>query len=75
VQTNAGLRLNITRGKEDTAVLWWPAPSTGWVLQQRPDIATGSWVNAPATLQQVGANYQVVISAHSGNYFYRLVHP
>jgi hypothetical protein len=50
-------------------VLWWPWPSTGFVLQQNSDLSTTNWTdvtNAPVLV------YQVIVSPTGGNNFYRL---
>ena len=53
----------------------WPAPSSGWVLQQNSALGTTNWVNAPLTPVIEDTNKCVTISLPTGNDFYRLLRP
>ena len=66
------LRIFLTN---NTAVVAWPAPSTGFTLQVNTNLATTNWVVAGGTVNVVGSENQVVVSPPSGNRYYRLKSP
>ena len=75
VQTPGGPALRVTRTTTNTVVVAWPAPSTGFSLQQNSSAANSNWTavtNAPVT---VGSEKQVIIAPPSGNRFFRLKSP
>jgi hypothetical protein len=57
------------------AVLFWPSPPAGFVLQQTPGITIPNWVAAPYTSVQSNNMNQVVFPPSSGSQFYRLEYP
>jgi hypothetical protein len=65
-------QLAITRGAANSVVISWPAPSTGWVLQENLSLATSTWTNSITTAVQVGGSLQVTVAPALGNKFYRL---
>ena len=72
VQTPGSPTLRIQFTATNTVLVAWPAPSTGFSLQQNANIGTLSWgavTNVPAV---VGSENQVIISPPTGNRFYRL---
>lgn len=74
VQTPGAPPLSI-QATNQTLVLTWPAPATGYVLQENPSLTTTNWTtvsNAPAV---VGGEKRVTISSPLGNRFYRLNKP
>src|SRR5437867_10708319 len=51
VQTPGGPLLRVVRSSTNTVIVAWPAPSTGFSLQQNPTTATSNWTtvtNVPA---------------------------
>ena len=56
----------------NTVVLSWPAPSTGFILQQSSAISSGSWSNITTTPLVVGNQNEVVVGPPNGIRFYRL---
>jgi hypothetical protein len=64
-------------GIADTGVVVvsWRAPSTGFVLQQKADLDGSIWEDVTDPVQVVDGQNQVVVSAATGNGFYRLFHP
>ena len=76
VQTAGAPVLRVVRTGTNTVVVAWPAPSTGFSLQQNPVVnnaATwGGVTNVPVV---VGSEKQVVISPPAGNRFFRLTSP
>lgn len=74
VQTPGTPTLSI-QATNQTLVLTWPAPATGYVLQENPSLTTTNWTtvsNAPAV---VVGELRVTIASPLGNRFYRLSKP
>jgi len=74
VQTAGSPTLRIFLTTTNTAVVAWPAPSTGFALQVNTNLGTTNWAStgAPAV---VGSENQVIIAPPVGRQFFRLVHP
>jgi hypothetical protein len=75
VQTPGAPVLRVVSTATNTVVVAWPAPSTGFSLQQNPSLSTTNWVGVTNTPVTVGAELQVVISPPAGNRFFRLKTP
>ncbi len=52
--------------------LAWPIDPPGWILQESPDMAPGSWFDSPRALQEAGGIKSLTIPAPAGNRFFRL---
>ncbi|HEV7924005.1 MAG TPA: hypothetical protein VGR14_01535 [Verrucomicrobiae bacterium] len=74
VQTPGSPLLTITRSGTQATVSW-NAPATGFVLEQSPNLKTGTWTTSPATLSTNGGVISVTVTANSGYQFFRLVNP
>jgi len=76
VQTPGAPALRVVRTGTNTVLLAWPAPSTGFSLQQNP-VANNSatWAGVTNAPVVVGSENQVTISPPVGNRFYRLKSP
>ena len=72
IQTPGAPLLTVTLTSTNTVVITWPAPSTGFVLQQNNDLKTSLWGNVNATVNVVNGQNQVIVSPPIGNAFYRL---
>ncbi len=72
IQTPGAPLLTVTLTSTNTVVITWPAPSTGFVLQQNNDLKTSLWGNVNATVTVVNGQNQVIVSPPIGNAFYRL---
>ena len=72
VQTTGAPVLTVFRTSTNTVVVAWPAPSSGFVLQQNTVLESSNWLNVTATRVAVGDQYEVIISPPTGNTFYRL---
>ncbi|HXT13733.1 MAG TPA: hypothetical protein VN873_19440 [Candidatus Angelobacter sp.] len=70
VQTVGSPTLRIFLTSSNTAVVAWPASSTGFTLQMSSNL-TGSWSTAGTPIV-VGSENQVVISPPTGREFFRL---
>ena len=71
-QITAPPQLMIGRGAASSVVISWPAPSTGWVLQENSTLGANTWTNSTLTPAQAGSSLQVTVSPPLGNKFYRL---
>ena len=71
VQTPGAPLLLITRSGSDVR-LYWPSPSTGFVLQENADIGTTNWLGVAQVPADNGTNKTVTVSPPVGNKFYRL---
>jgi hypothetical protein len=74
VQTVGSPTLRIFLTTSNTAVVAWPAPSTGFNLQKNTDLNTTNWVAAGAPAV-VGSENQVVVTPPTGRQFFRLKTP
>jgi len=75
-QTPGAPLLTITLNSQlSTINLSWPWPSTGFVLQENPILATTNWTNVGTSPTTNGPNLEVVVPSPVGNRFYRLRHP
>ena len=73
VQTPGAPLLSIARTTTNTVVVFWPSPSTGFLLQQNTNsIATVNWSNAPGTVLDNGTTKTLIVNQPSGNRYYRL---
>ena len=56
------------------ALVSWPAPSTGFVLQENPDVAnTNGWSNYGGVISSNISNLSITVPANVGNRFFRLL--
>ena len=80
LQTPGAPALRITRTGTNAAVVAWPAPSTGWVLQQTtalktpPELTAWTDVTSPPIIV-VGSDNTVTFSPATGNRYFRLKRP
>jgi hypothetical protein len=74
VQTPGAPLLTISPTGTNAVVISWPAPSTGFNLQQNSDLKTTNWISAGSPIV-VGGQNQVVVTPPTGNRFYRLKYP
>ncbi len=75
VQTPAAPRLTITRVSATSARVSWPAPSPGFVLQEKSDLPAANWVNVAQAVSDNGTTRSVSVNAAAGRRFYRLFKP
>jgi hypothetical protein len=75
VQTPGAPTLRIFGTTTNTIIVAWPAPSTGFTLQQQISLATTNWVNVTNMPTVVGSENVVTVSLQAGNRFYRLISP
>jgi hypothetical protein len=75
VQTAGAPPLIIFLTTSNTAVVQWPSPSTGWVLQQNATVESASWATPVETLNDDTTNRFIIVAPPAGNRFYRLYRP
>jgi hypothetical protein len=75
VQTPGAPALNIALTTTNTALIWWPSPSSGWTLLQNSNLATTNWVAAPETVQDNGSIKFIIVNPPTAQRFYRLYKP
>lgn len=65
-------RLRIVLTETNTAVVAWPAPSSGWTLQLNTNLDTIQWRPAPQSVEVIGGENQIIVSPPLGDSFFRL---
>jgi hypothetical protein len=75
VQTPGAPVLSITLTATNTAMVYWPSPSTGYSLQVNTDLTTTNWVAPPETVTDNGTIKLIIVNPPTGKRFYRLQHP
>jgi len=76
VQTPGAPVLKVFHSNTNTAIVSWPAPSAGWILQQNTSLAfPAGWSNTTDTVTQAGGQNQIIVGPPTGNRYYRLFHP
>ena len=72
VQTPGAPPLTITPAGAN-AIISWPSPSLGYLLQQNTDVAnTNTWVNFGGTVNSNATTLSVTVPANAGNKYFRL---
>jgi hypothetical protein len=74
VQTPGAPVLSITLAGTD-AILSWPSPASGFVLQENSQLKTSNWTAVGVNPRGIGLNLQVTVPANAGRRFYRLQKP
>lgn len=76
VQTPNAPLLSIALTATNTAIISWPSPSTGFVLQQNTnDVASLNWSNVVTAPTDNGTIRYIIVNPPTGNRFYRLQRP
>jgi hypothetical protein len=73
--TPGPLLLRAALTSTNTVLIAWPAPSTGFSLQQNSALGTTNWVIVTNAVNVVGSEKQVIIAPPVGQKFYRLSNP
>ena len=72
VETPEAPTLKIFLTSTNTAIVYWPIPSTGFNLQQNASLSATNWALVNSPVQTVNGMNQVTISPLVGTQFYRL---
>jgi hypothetical protein len=76
VQAPAGPLLSITLTPTNTAIVSWPSPSTGFVLQQNSNgLGSLHWSDVAVVPTDNGTIKYVLVTPATGGSFYRLFKP
>jgi len=69
----SGPLVTIARTSSNTARVSWPSPSTGFLLQENPNLDPANWILSSATVNDDGTIKFVIINSPGANRFYRLI--
>jgi hypothetical protein len=58
----------------NTVKVSWPYPSSGWTLEQTPDLKSAGW-STSGGVSNDGTNNSITLISPTGNKFFRLSHP
>jgi hypothetical protein len=58
----------------NTVKVSWPYPSSGWTLEQTPDLKSAGW-STSGGVSNDGTNNSITLISPAGNMFFRLSHP
>jgi hypothetical protein len=75
IQTTNAPRLSVKRSAMNTIIISWAAASTGFELQQNPDLNPANWTAVGTPPLTVGEEKQVMVPMPLGRRFYRLRKP
>ena len=75
VQTPGAPVLNIKLTTTNTAMVYWPSPSTGYTLQVNTNLATTNWVTPVESVTDNGTIKYILVNPPTGNRYYRLKNP
>ena len=75
VQTPGAPTLKIFLTTTNTAVVYWPSPSTSFTLQQNTYVGSTNWIAPSETVNDNGTNKFIIVNPPAGNRFYRLIKP
>jgi len=75
VQTPGAPLINIRLTPTNTAMVYWPSPSTGFELLQNTNLTTTNWVTPPEPVTDNGSIKFIIVNPPLGNRFYRLRSP
>jgi hypothetical protein len=75
VQTPGAPVLTIKLTTTNTAMVYWPSPSTGYNLQVNTNLATTNWVTPAESVTDNGTIKYIIVNPPAGNRFYRLSNP
>lgn len=65
-----------TARSNNTVIVSWPSPSTGFVLQQNANLGnTNGWATTGYTVTDTGTKKSITIPSPTGNLFFRLFKP
>jgi hypothetical protein len=71
-QTPGAPMLSMRRNSPTKAIVSWPYPSTGFVLQETSNLDSPNWSTHIGTTSNDRNNNYIVVNTSAGNRFYRL---
>jgi hypothetical protein len=75
LQTPGAPLLSILLTATNTALVYWPSPSTGFELLQNTNVVTTNWVTPPQSVTDNGTIKYIIVNPPNGQRFYRLRNP
>ena len=75
VQIPGAPLLTIRLTSTNIAVILWPSPSAGFILQQNSGLNPANWGAVTETVADDGTNRFIIVTPLAGNRFYRLLKP
>jgi hypothetical protein len=72
VQTAGAPLLSIQYTSTNTAMVYWPSPSTGFNLQVNTNLATTNWIAPAESVTDNGTIKFIIVNPPAGSRFYRL---
>ena len=76
VQTPGSPVLRVALSTTNTALIFWPSPSTGFTLQQNTNrISSLTWSNVVTGIQDNGTLKILIVNPPTGSRVYRLLKP
>jgi len=75
VPTLGAPTLKIVLTSTNTAIVYWPSPSSGFHLQVNTDLTSPSWTVPAETVQDNGTTKYIIVSPSEAKRFYRLKYP
>ncbi len=75
MQTPGAPLLSIRLTSTNTAMVFWPSPSTGFNLQMNTNVATTNWSSVAESIQDNGAIKFIIVNPPTGNRYFRLKSP
>jgi hypothetical protein len=75
LQTPGAPLLSILLTATNTAMVYWPSPSTGFELLQNTNVTTTNWVTPPQAVTDNGTIKYIIVAPPAANRFYRLRNP
>jgi hypothetical protein len=67
--------LSIKLTSTNTAMVYWPSPSTGWIIQTAVNASSTNWAPPVETVTDNGTVKYIIINQPLGNRFFRLKNP
>lgn len=75
VQSSGAPLVKIKMTGGNAVMVYWPSPSTGFNLQVNTDLNSSNWNPPSETVNDDGTNKYIIVTAPTGNAFYRLKSP
>jgi hypothetical protein len=75
VQTPGAPVLGIALTTTNTAMVYWPSPSTGFNLEVKTNLTTTNWVTNSQSITDNGTIKYIIVNPPAGNRYYRLKSP
>ena len=75
VQTPGAPQLSILLTATNTAMVYWPSPSTGFELLQNNSVTDTTWVTPPQPVTDNGTIKYIIVNPPAGQHYYRLRNP